>query len=65
MPKSKHRRKPGGKAVTHPGRTPAARAHAQALDTRLWKMLGDMTEPPKQRNFRGLPLFDRDHDKPP
>jgi hypothetical protein len=60
MPKSKHRRKPGGKAEAKPGRTQAAQAHAQALDGKVWRPVGELigTLAPAQRDVRGLPLFD-------
>jgi hypothetical protein len=67
MPKSKHRRKPGGKAVAKPGRTQASQARAQALDGKMWRSVGEVfgTLMPAQRDVRGLPLFDHAaNDKP-
>jgi hypothetical protein len=57
MPKSKHRRKPAGKAVPHPGRAKSGRPPPeirQAVEA-LRKVLQ-----PRQRGLRSLPLFDRD-----
>jgi hypothetical protein len=48
MPKSKHRRKPGGKAVVHPGRGKPGRP----LD------LSWLDELEAAQSTRGLPLFD-------
>jgi hypothetical protein len=40
MPRSKHRRKAGGKAIAHPGHTPASQA--LALRPWMWRALGEM-----------------------
>lgn len=50
MPKSKHRRKPGGKAVAHPGRGQEGRAH----DKDRWIR----PAPAQIKGTTGLPLFD-------
>ncbi len=55
MPKSKHRRKPGGKAVAHPGRgKPGKPLHLSWLD--------QMEE---ETSTAGLPLFDWANPEPP
>jgi hypothetical protein len=60
MPKSKHRRKPGGKAVTHPGRGKPGKPLQAWLD----ELEAELQEP----DTSGLPLFDwaeaqPDHDE--
>ena len=53
MPKSKHRRKPGGKAVAHPGRGKPGRP------------LSWLNELEEETSTMGLPLFDwADAEKP-
>lgn len=65
MPKSKHRRKPGGKAVAKPGRTPRAQANEATLDTKMWRAVGEVLETVAQRGVSGLPLFDQAEDDKP
>ena len=50
MPRSKHRRKPGGKATNHPGRGKPGKP------LRAW--LDDLDAEQKERDTAGLPLFD-------
>jgi hypothetical protein len=58
MPKSKHRRKPGGKAVSHPGRNRPGRP------LRAWL---DELSPNKNAtpDVSGLPLFEWAEKRPP
>jgi hypothetical protein len=59
MPKSKHRRKAGGKAVPHPGRQRAeppgwvASQHHGPHD----EAAGGLSQPAPQKDTAGLPLF--------
>ena len=50
MPRSKHRRKPGRKAVAHPGRGKSAKP------LRAW--LDELNAEPEEPDTAGLPLFD-------
>ena len=50
MPKSKHRRKPGAKAVAHPGRGKPGKP--------LQTWLDELNAPPEKPDTSGLPLFD-------
>ncbi len=65
MPKSKHRRKAGGKAVAKPGRTARAQANSAAIDTKMWRALSEVVETVAQRGVSGLPLFDHAADDKP
>ena len=51
MPRSKHRRKPGGRAVSHPGRGKPGKPLRAWLD----ELAPDQNAPP---DTGGLPLFD-------
>jgi hypothetical protein len=59
MPKSKHRRKPGGKAVAHPGRGKPGKP--------LQAWLDELEVELRESDTSGLPLFDwaegQNHDK--
>jgi hypothetical protein len=59
MPKTKHRRKVGGKAVPHPGRgrEPPLRRWAGELDEE-GRQEGERAPRAMQDSVRGLPLFD-------
>ena len=50
MPRSKHRRKPGRKAVAHPGRVKPGKP------LRTW--LDELNAEPEEPDTAGLPLFD-------
>ena len=65
MPKSKHRRKAGGKAVAHPGRLRDSQSAWEVLDrggsSGREKSSGSL---PPQKDTAGLPLFAATTDKP-
>jgi len=65
MPKSKHRRKAGEKAVPHPGRGKPGRPLFDATATEDEEAeAGALLPPAPQKDTAGLPLFAATIDKP-
>ena len=65
MPKSKHRRKAGEKAVPHPGRQRAEPSGWVASRRRLGdEEAGGLSPPVPQKDTADLPLFAATTDKP-
>ena len=56
MPRSKHRRKPGGKAVKHPGRGKPPRASPPDPETELWRRFETQYTAPFDERFPDDPL---------
>jgi hypothetical protein len=68
MPKTKHRRKPGGKAIKHPGR---GKDGSPLPPIGQWMEDLEKGQPPLERemhatpdNLRGLPLFQTGRNQP-